>query len=143
MIDNSYKILFSKIPSEAPSQGLLNRIDQQINRSRILQSRIRAVMFITFSCVAIIACIPIIQNMITAMTNSGFSTYMSLLVSDGGYIMSSWKEFGMTLAESFPVLGATAVIATALVFTYSLSRSLFYLKTIKTGNHPLKTYQHA
>jgi len=146
MANTSYKTLFSKLNDTKSSQDtvltqeLVRQIEMRITHARLMQSRIRATVYMSCAFVAVILCIPIIQSIMSSMANSGFSTYFSLIISDSSYIMSSWKEFGMTLVESFPIWSGAAALAMVLAFTYSLSKSLFYIKTIKTETKHLHTY---
>ena len=139
--EQSYKYLFSKLNSknnlltDSEIQKLVDDINKQIIHARLVQSKIRATIYMISTFAAVIIFIPVIQNIISSMSASGFSAYFSLILSDSAYVASIWKEFSMSLIESFPIWSGAAIVAIALMFTYSLSKSLFYIKTLKTYRH--------
>jgi len=53
------------------------------------------------------------------LAQSGFYEYLSLAFSDSGLILSAWREFVFSLAESLPVL--SVVFTLSLIFIFFLS----------------------
>lgn len=53
---------------------------------------------------------------------SGFSSYFSLLFSDGSAIAGIWREVGLSLLESLPVLAGAAVFASICAVLWSLRK---------------------
>ena len=54
------------------------------------------------------------------LNSSGFYQYISLVFSDPGSLASYWKDFGLLLAESMPILAIATVLATAWAFLSSI-----------------------
>ncbi len=57
---------------------------------------------------------PITSSLIKEFAQSGFNDYMSLLFSTGSGALTYWKEFTLTLGESFPVFGVITLLAVGL-----------------------------
>jgi hypothetical protein len=53
---------------------------------------------------------------------SGFFQYISLLFSEQGGIVSYWREWSLSLAESFPIMGAILFFTAVGLGVWSLSR---------------------
>ena len=51
---------------------------------------------------------------------SGFSSYFSLLFSDGSTIAGLWREVGLSLLESLPVVAGIAVLGSIVAVLWSL-----------------------
>ena len=60
------------------------------------------------------------KTLFTDMARSGFYEYFSLLFSDTGSILSYWKEFTFSLAESLPIISILCVLSLLLVSFLSL-----------------------
>jgi len=61
-------------------------------------------------------------NMVRAISQSGFGQYVSLVFSDGGVVMSYWKEFLFSLMESMPIMGVVLCLGAIALFVWSLSK---------------------
>jgi len=59
--------------------------------------------------------VPAYSYMLSELAGSGFRGYVSLLLSDGVTLTVYWKEFGLTILESFPTVGVTLLCASILV----------------------------
>ncbi len=53
---------------------------------------------------------------------SGFSRYITLIVSDSGFVMRFWQDFLLSLAESLPVVGGAMVLVAMFAVLLSLQR---------------------
>lgn len=60
------------------------------------------------------------QYALTALSQSGFVQYFSLMFSDAGVIFSLWKEFLLLLAESAPVFELAIVLSAFFVLLLSV-----------------------
>jgi hypothetical protein len=86
--------------------------------------RIRFALYSTTTLVALVALVPALQYVGIEMAQSGFSTYLSLIFSDSGTILASWKEFSTVLVESLPVIGVTLVFGILLTLLTSLRQAV-------------------
>jgi hypothetical protein len=84
--------------------------------------------------VAIVAMIPVIYNVLQSSSQSGFGKYLSLISSDGSYMLQNWKEFLLSAASSLPITGSIAVLLILFIFANSLRytvRNSVYSNKIK------------
>ena len=108
------------IPSIAPSKGLLERIVRAMHQ-RQEQSRLwRVRIFAGSAALSVVALVPVISNLVTALKASNFGTYVSLLFSDGGMFLAFWKEIGASLIESLPVIAVAGTLALLGVLLWSI-----------------------
>jgi hypothetical protein len=73
--------------------------------------------FIGFASLA--GLVPVFQMLLSDLAHSGFYEYFSLIFSDGGSILSYWKELTLSLAESLPTM--SIIFTLSLVFISLLS----------------------
>ena len=71
---------------------------------------------------AAIAFVPVLEHAISRASASGFFEYVSLAFSDGGSIVSYWKDFVFTVVESIPAIETAVVVAVLLLFVYSFKK---------------------
>ena len=116
-----FEKLFTIFNQLEPSPGLLDGIMLRINEVRRLKkARIRAAFFGTVFLAALIALVPAWQEFYAEFTQSGFLQFISLLFSDAGVIASYWQELLISLAESLPVFGISAILASVFGILISL-----------------------
>ena len=80
-----------------------------------------------WSVFGIVSATAFIASNVTALHQiqaSNFGTYFSIIFSDTGSVSTFWKELGMTLIESMPILAFASVIAT-LSFMILSARKIF------------------
>jgi hypothetical protein len=54
------------------------------------------------------------------LANSGFYEYFSLMFSDMKSVTSLWREFGLLLADSLPIMNIVTLMILIFVFLWSL-----------------------
>jgi hypothetical protein len=64
--------------------------------------------------------VPTFKILLADLTRSGFYEYFSLLFSDTGSIISYWKEFTFSIAESLPIISIISVLSLLFVCFLSL-----------------------
>ncbi len=62
-----------------------------------------------------------VQYTIQEVYLSNFYQYLSLIFTDGGSILPYYKDFILTLAESIPLVGITAMLALVVILLSSLT----------------------
>lgn len=132
MEPKSYKTLFSKLPAEEAPAYVVHNIEAKIGHSKRRESILRGTSYAVITCLAISACVPTFRYMADAMAGSGFTSYASILLTSGTSLLGSWKELGMALVESLPILSVTAAVTLIAGSIYSLFKSMSYIKSIKT-----------
>ena len=81
--------------------------------------------------------VPAFKILLGDFARSGFYEYFSLIFSDGRSILSYWKEFVFSLAESLPTM--SIILTLSLIFILILSLKNLTKQII--NNNPLgKTY---
>ncbi len=119
-MNNNFEKLFSKLEEVEPSKelrrGILARIDFEKRRS----ARIRLAFFGFIAMASFIAMIPSFQYIAREFSQSGFYQYFSLIFYDGDAVLSSWKEFALSLAETIPAMEITIFLAVVLSFLISI-----------------------
>jgi hypothetical protein len=113
----------SKILKEAkykPEPGLAFSILNTIasKEKRTTQIRLWSFAFISFA--SLVGLVPAFQILLSDLAHSGFYEYFSLIFSDGGTILSYWKELALSLAETLPTTSIIFTLSLAFIFFMSL-----------------------
>lgn len=114
-MQNDYERLFRSLNELEPSDKLYRNIFAGIEIKRCRIIRIQFAFLGSAIFTSFIALIPAFQYTIQEFYQSGFYQYFSLIFSDGGTLILYWQEFVLSLAESLPLLGITAVLGIIFV----------------------------
>lgn len=117
---DSYERLFSLVDHREPPGGLLNEVMTQIEAHDRRAARIRSALSGALFVAALVALVPAWHVLSTELAQSGFIQFVSLLFSDAGVLLAFWQDFVISLAESFPVVGAAAVCGSVFVLLFSV-----------------------
>ena len=98
---------------------LANSIMFKIDIKARQYAKVKTLGLSTVSALSIIASVPIISQIITSFTQSGFYNYLSIIFSDGDVAIVYWKEILLTLAESLPVFAIISLLIVLAIFTWS------------------------
>jgi hypothetical protein len=82
-------------------------------------AKIKFWAFTSLGLASLAGLIPAFKILSTDLGQSGFYEYFSLIFSDGGSIVSFWKELVFSIAESLPVM--SIVLSLCLMFVFFLS----------------------
>lgn len=119
-MEKGYQKLFQALEDPAVPVGLQGVIFARIDREAHRASLIRLAIFLPLVFVSSAAVVASFQYLARETAQSGFSEYFSILFSDGGTLLSYWKEFLISLAEQAPVFGATLFLGAILALVGSL-----------------------
>jgi hypothetical protein len=101
-----YKKLFCHIEIPEPPADLLGDVINGIARERRhLEKRWRIMLLVITASGTIAAMAPILIMLKTAVAESGFWQYFSLIFSDLDIVMASWESYLASLLEALPVTG--------------------------------------
>ena len=75
---------------------------------RVTQIKLWSLSFI--GLVSLTGLIPALQILLSDLSSSGFYEYFSLIFSDGGSMLSYWKDLGFSLAESLPIMSIVSIL---------------------------------
>ncbi len=130
--EETYKKLFSYLATSEPRKEIGTLVVTRIQRSQLIQTRIRAGAHGFFVLATLTGLAPAGQQLFASATSSGFFQFASLGWSDGVSVLGSWKAFVFTIAESAPVLETSIVLGLLLACAYSLRRSAYYFAKLST-----------
>ena len=131
----------SYFPFEAAASGAESRIAdivmQRIAARRLAKARTAAALYGSTTLLGIGLLIPAVSYTVSLAQQSGFTSYLSLLASDGTSIISYWKPFTLSVVESAPIIGSALVLAALLVAGYSLMKLVSDITTIRSHRHAI------
>lgn len=125
----SYRNTFEQIYTREPSTDLSERINQRITHARSVRAQRKAYAYGGSFLITLVALIPMIQYLSAEAVKSGLYSYMSLFISDSSYMFSNIKISMLSIFESIPMTSVVLTLVIILLTTYSLKKSLVYIKT--------------
>jgi hypothetical protein len=133
-----YERLFAYLKTPEPPAGLFDRIMRRIkDEQRLLIVRQRLIVFSIALLASLAALVPTFRTAQAGLTESGFITFFSLLLSDSGVVITYWQSFVLALLESLPAVSLALFLATIFVLLGSVK---FLVQDIKTIFTPLNSY---
>ncbi len=127
-----YEKVFLRNQLEPPA-GLYDAIMARIGFEKRRLARLKLALISCVSLLSLVALVPAGQYFISEFQQSGFYQYFSLIFSDGGTFFSYWREFTLSLTESFPILAASAVLLAVIVILGSLKLAVRQAKLAFTS----------
>jgi hypothetical protein len=118
-----------KVPGIRPPHYLLSRILAKIDEAIRLRARMRIALATVLGTSSVIAAVPALQFASQEFSRSGFTNFISLILSDGFRLAPYWKDMALTIAGSLPILGVAAVAFVLLAAICSLSLASTYYKS--------------
>ena len=119
-----------------PPGGLLQRIMARIQYERRLMSLKKRIIIFSLTLIISLAAVIFISKMtMSVATASGYTSFFSLIFSDLRIVLINWQSYGLSLLESFPVLGATGVLVAILILMESLKYLVEDLGLLLTAQH--------
>ena len=117
-----YEKLFTHFKLEEPPTGLFDRIILTIKREQELQHTKRLLFGFLFLLVISFITTPLSWSiLINQIESSGISYFISTALSDFGIFFVLWKDFGLAILESLPLVGM-------IFFAVSLGISIFTIR---------------
>ena len=116
-----FKKILNRIGREEMTlpSNLVSKIVLSLDKKVSHDSKVKALGLSFVSFISFLISIPIISQIITSFTQSGFYNYISIIFSDSDVAFIYWKEILISLIESLPVLGIASLLTIALVFIWS------------------------
>lgn len=131
-----YQKLFQNLDTPTPPPYLLGKIMQGISAKQKANTRRHFYIAAALMLVSLVAFIPVIQTLVTDLTQSGFLYFTSLLFSDFSAISGIWQTYAFSLLETLPVTGMILCMGVLYIFLQSLQsftrdlQVLYFQKTI-------------
>ena len=123
-MESSYPKLLGYLRSVTVPDGLEARIMLKIGEERRVSLKRKALWLAGLSLTSFAGIISASLYLWRALHSSGAYQYFSLMVSDGATTAAYWKEFSMTLAESFPFVASAILLSVLAIFIWSGMRAL-------------------
>ncbi|HUC88751.1 MAG TPA: hypothetical protein VMR49_01840 [Candidatus Paceibacterota bacterium] len=105
-----------------PENQLSDDIFRAINNKEAKSAKIKLWIYSSAVALSLAGLIPAIKDLSLQFSNSGFYEYLSLAFSSNGSIISYWKEFMLSLADSLPV--ESLMFSLLLLFIFFISTRL-------------------
>lgn len=131
-MEKDYQRLFKTLKNPTVPTELQGLVLARINSEAARLSRIRLAIFVPLVLASSVGVVSSFQYLTQVASQSGFSSYLSIIFSDGSTMLSFWKEFLISLAETAPVFGATIFLGTVLAFMGSLKMAIKNAQTTFT-----------
>ena len=118
-----YEKLFTQLKPKEPPAGLFDKIILAIDREQQLQRTKRIVFsFLGLTVISIVTA-PFSWSMLVGqIESSGILYFLSTMTSDAVISLSLWKDTGLAILESLPIMGITifAINMALILFTIRL-----------------------
>jgi len=120
--------------------GLFDRVMTRIYKEqRLLSLKRRLVIFAVVLMSSLVGFGFALQAAKTAILESGFAEFASLIFTDATALTNYWQNFGLTLLEALPVMSIVACLVAILVFLEALKFFVRDAKTFLNSNKNLIT----
>jgi len=103
-----------------PSANLEESVWRAVIVEESKTARIKLWFFSVLGLVSFAGLLPMLRTLSSGLAQSGFYDYFSLIFSDGRSVITYWKEFAFSLAESLPALDILLSLTLVLVFFLSI-----------------------
>ncbi|MFH0988344.1 MAG: hypothetical protein V1763_03150 [Parcubacteria group bacterium] len=114
--------------------GLFSRVMNRIDvakRRQIIFNRVKLAVFSCALVASVIAFIPALQATLRGLTESGFTSYVSLIFSNGRDILTAWQSFSLAILESLPVAEIITTLVVVVAFFKLLQLTAKYFQLTK------------
>ncbi|MFA6554653.1 MAG: hypothetical protein WCS89_04085 [Candidatus Paceibacterota bacterium] len=125
-----------KINQIEPSPKLAFSIMEKITKYETRHFRIRVALHSILTIGTSLAFIPTISYFGEGLSQSGFSSYMSLIISDSSYVMSHFGNLVLSVATSWPVLASIIVLGLTIILINSIRRIVQYSSALSFNHNP-------
>ncbi|MFA6446947.1 MAG: hypothetical protein WCW31_01675 [Patescibacteria group bacterium] len=87
-----------------PPDRLAGRVFEAVRQAEAKTAKRRVIFFSLALTVVFLLLVLVVSDFLIQSKNSGFETYLSLLVSDWRVLQSNLPDYAATLLESFPAI---------------------------------------
>jgi hypothetical protein len=122
------KDIFQKAKYE-PDVNLAFSVWQTLMMQEKRADKFKLWSFSFIGILSFVTLIPTLEQLFSDLTHSGFYEYFSLIFSDGGAMLSHWKEFYFSLVESLPIM--SIIFTLSVLFVCFLSLKYVFKQIIK------------
>lgn len=126
-LNDQCKSVFLRIRLTEPSETLCERIQVRIHRARVMQARRHAAIHGVLVIGCLIMIVPIVTSGLDQAAQSGLYDYVSLVLSDGTYLLANWRQTVLSLLESVPIMSVILSMGIVLILANSVRRGARYV----------------
>ena len=83
-------------------------------------TRLKLWIFSSVGLVSLIGLVPTFRMLFSDFAKSGLYDYLSLAFSDSRLVLSYWREFSFSVAESLPIISIISSLAIIFIFFLSI-----------------------
>ena len=128
--DKTLTNLIKSSQAPSPRSGLDVSIKHELHKLERRSLRIRTSFLGVLSLFSLSALVATFFSLGRTLATSGFSNYLSLIVSDSSIITTYWKEVSLSLVESLPMLSVALLLLALGVFIWSSAKTLSNAKVM-------------
>ncbi len=129
-MDKNYSKLFQALDPVDVPEGLSSSIIAKIRKEQQRNARLQLAISAPLAFISGVAVVFTFQYLAQELSRSGLGDYFSVLFSDGGAVLTYWREFALSLLEQIPILSMILFLSATLALLGSM-RSL--VKNIQTN----------
>lgn len=129
-MEKDYQRLSKTLKKPAVPTGLQDLVLAHIDSEIARLSRIRLAIFVPLMLVSSVGVVLSFQYLAQVASQSGFSSYLSIIFSDGRSVLSFWKELLLSLAEQAPVLETSLFLGALLALVSSFRKAISSTQTM-------------
>jgi ABC-type phosphate/phosphonate transport system permease subunit len=116
-----YEKLFTYLATPIVPAGLFDKVMGRIDGAKRLRNlRRRLAFFLVLLSLSLIGFVLAVWSTQSALVQSGFLEFFSLLFSDLGVVLTYWQTYLFSLLEALPVISLIACLATLFALLESL-----------------------
>jgi|GEM_PF-1333728 len=118
-MEHNLSQLLKQADDVALPSGLMRGILVRLEKEAASFERSQRRLWGTVSALSLAAFLASSWYAVTAFSTSNFGSYFSLIFSDGGSIALWWRELGLSLVESLPLLSLGVFLASICAVLWS------------------------
>ncbi len=130
MEHNLHNLFKNSNAPELPEGFTITTLEKIARESHRIE-RNRKIYWGIASLVSVVLFVSSTVHTVGQFGSSGFSSYFSLIFSDAKTIMTLWKDFGLLLVESIPVLSIALFLATLSFGLFTFRKLWSESKTVR------------
>jgi len=122
--------LFAILAPVSLPQGLSQMVLARIEKEQIRRVKISLFVFGLIGILSLVSLVAISIYFVQTLVQSGFSDYLSLIISDSQLMLGLWQIMALSLTESLPIISLILALILALVFVWSTAKAIVNAKSI-------------
>lgn len=127
---NTLPTQFAVMPDMEASARINAEVMRRISRARLGRARLHLVLHGAVALLAAVAFVPVMNLLLGEAAGSGFSAYLSLVMSDWSAAFANLGSLIMSMAESAPLAGTILTVALVTILVNSLQRGMRFMSSI-------------